>query len=56
MFGHYKRILTDPERILTAIQPKVGSRGVGPETFVLPCPLLFWKRLFKQGPQKRVGD
>ena len=27
-----------PERIMTASQPEVGSRGVAPETFLLPRP------------------
>ena len=41
-----------PERILSATQPKVGSWGVAPETFLLPRPLVLQKRLFEQGPHR----
>ena len=31
---------------------KVGSRSIPPETFILLRPIVFWRRLFEQGPQK----
>ena len=52
MFGRHKGNLTDPEQILTARQPKIGSRDVAPKLFLLPRPLVLRKHLFKQGPQK----